>query len=217
MLHIETVEPHTLDLLKRLMRDEILSGFNLVGGTSLSLQLGHRKSIDLDLFSFSDFSGSELKNYLTNNYSDFIPGRENAFTLISEIEGIKVDFIRYGYPLVKDLINEDGIRLYSKEDIAAMKLSAISQTGLRLKDFVDIACLSTEFSLNQMLDLYSEKFNNDGLTLHLIRALSYHEEIDHTNKVDIINGLYSWKSIQKRLYDMIDNPDKIYSLMPFNG
>ena len=51
MLHIATVEPHTLGLLNRLMRETPLAEFNLVGGTALSLQIGHRKSIDLDLFS----------------------------------------------------------------------------------------------------------------------------------------------------------------------
>lgn len=60
MLHVETVEPDTLELLKRLMDRSYLSTFCLVGGTSLSLQLGHRRSIDLDLFSETDFDGDEL-------------------------------------------------------------------------------------------------------------------------------------------------------------
>ena len=50
MLHQETVEPRTLELLKQLQAEPLLQSFNLVGGTALALRIGHRKSIDLDLF-----------------------------------------------------------------------------------------------------------------------------------------------------------------------
>ncbi len=50
MLHFETIEPETLDLLKKLMSTNLFAEARLVGGTALALQLGHRKSVDLDLF-----------------------------------------------------------------------------------------------------------------------------------------------------------------------
>ena len=63
MLHKETVSPSTLELLTTLMKDCRLKHFVLVGGTSLSLQLGHRISVDLDLFSDLSFDESELSSY----------------------------------------------------------------------------------------------------------------------------------------------------------
>lgn len=60
MLHTETVEPQTLRLLNRLMTAGSLKDFCLVGGTGLSLRYGHRKSIDLDMFSTKQFDNENL-------------------------------------------------------------------------------------------------------------------------------------------------------------
>ena len=60
MLRTNTVEAGTLDLIKRFMSDDRFNGFNLVGGTALALKVGHRKSIDIDLFSTSAFSAPDL-------------------------------------------------------------------------------------------------------------------------------------------------------------
>ena len=51
MLHLETVTPETLDLIRKLMQEKCLEHFKLVGGTALALKLGHRTSVDIDLFS----------------------------------------------------------------------------------------------------------------------------------------------------------------------
>lgn len=64
MLHTNTVEPNTLELLKKLMSIQILDDFFLVGGNALSLQIGHRKSIDLDLLSIENFDTQETLTYL---------------------------------------------------------------------------------------------------------------------------------------------------------
>jgi hypothetical protein len=61
MLHLETVFPATWELLKNLMALEELSEFNLAGGTSLSLQIGHRFSVDLDFFGTRPCAASESR------------------------------------------------------------------------------------------------------------------------------------------------------------
>ena len=53
-IYTETVDSATYELLKKFMSDPFLKDFNLVGGTSLSLQMGHRKSVDLDLFYYGE-------------------------------------------------------------------------------------------------------------------------------------------------------------------
>ncbi len=69
MLHKEVIEPGTLELLKNLQKESELKTFNLVGGTSLALQLGHRKSIDLDLFTDTEFDLEELTSMLIAKYN----------------------------------------------------------------------------------------------------------------------------------------------------
>lgn len=68
MLHKETVTHEMWELLEMLMKDERLKEFNLVGGTALSLMIGHRLSIDLDLFSTKDFDVQSTLNHLSNEH-----------------------------------------------------------------------------------------------------------------------------------------------------
>ena len=71
MLRKETVSESTLELLKTLMKDELLGNFFLAGGTALALQIGHRISIDLDLFTEASFNENEM---LTNLEERTEPG-----------------------------------------------------------------------------------------------------------------------------------------------
>ena len=93
MLHKETVESRTLELLKQLQAEPLLSGFNLVGGTALALRLGHRKSIDLDLFTREEFNLEELKTMLINKYELKI-SYERHQTLKGFIDGVMIDCIQ---------------------------------------------------------------------------------------------------------------------------
>ena len=120
MLRTETVERGTFELLKILMQDEYLKNFNLVGGTALALYMGHRKSIDLDLFSPQPFNTNDLEEYLINAYN-FDKYKSSNVTLMGYINGIKIDCLQYNYPNVKPINNIDGVRLLSIQDIAAMK------------------------------------------------------------------------------------------------
>ncbi len=194
------------------MADEKLKDFNLVGDTSLSLQMGHRMSIDLDLFSTNPFSVEELKDHLSEKFNYEIT-RTHPNTLITKIDDIKVDFITYNYPLINELILEDGIRLYSMEDISAMKLSAIANSGTKLKDFIDLACLSTNQSFSHMLDCFEKKFPNVN-TMHIIRSVGYHEDIMFAEKVKMINSEYNWDLTKNRIHEMIKNPDKVFMTLP---
>ena len=97
MLYPETVEGRTFDLLIALSKDSVLNDFFLVGGTALSLQLGHRRSIDLDLFTRESFDTKQLNNYLQATYSNHTISIQTQFanTLMIQMDGIKVDFIKH--------------------------------------------------------------------------------------------------------------------------
>jgi hypothetical protein len=212
MLHKETVERRTLELLTALMQDEALKNFTLVGGTALALYLGHRKSVDLDLFSQLVFQVDTLQDHLCEKYG-FTTLNTADVTLIGVIGDVKVDCIYYKYPPVEPVNEEEGIRLTSMPDIAAMKLTAISQSGTRLKDFVDVAFLSTKMSLNSMLDAFRRKFPRTNI-VGVTKSLLYYDDIDFSAEIDLIAGKYNWKDIAKRLQAMFDKPNTLFLAPP---
>ena len=212
MLHKETVEPRTLELLKQLQAEPLLSGFNLVGGTALALRLGHRKSIDLDLFTREEFNLEELKTMLINKYELKI-SYERHQTLKGFIDGVMIDCIQFNYPHLQAPNTIDGVRLESIPDIIAMKLSAIAQNGTRIKDFIDIAMLSTIYSFDEMLNFYMSKFSKANVLMP-IKALTYFDEIDFNESVVMISGKFDWKYIDKRLNEMVRDSKKVFATSP---
>lgn len=211
MLRKEAVSESTLDVLKTLMKDRQLKDFFLVGGTALALQIGHRLSLDLDLFSQSSFNENEMLSHLEKCYL-FQLDFQDKNTLKGSINGIKVDFITHNYPLVKPLISIDDLRMASPDDIAAMKLNAIIDNGTRLKDFIDISYLSSTITLSQMIDAYAGKYSSRNPAI-AIKALDYQNDIDFNEPIQILNGNYSWEEVRKRLSEMTLKPDKLFQNM----
>jgi len=195
--------------LKDLMLDNNLNDFFLVGGTGLSLQIGHRMSIDLDLFTLNPFDENQLVEYLEKN-KGFKSGFQNKNTLKGQIDSIQVDFITHDYPLIEQIQLIDGLRIASLKDIAAMKLNAIMGNGTRLKDFVDVAFLSCYLSLKEMIESFQTKYASRN-SFSVLKALSYHHDIDFNEPIHFINRKYSWKVIEKRLNEIEKFPDKIFA------
>lgn len=211
MLQKETVSKATLELLKSLMDFPGLKDFFLVGGTALSLQIGHRISIDIDLFSLNSFDDESLLAQMEKEFG-FILDFRSANTLKGEINGIKVDLITHSYPLVKPLLLFEGVRLCSLEDIAAMKLNAICGNGTRLKDFTDIAYLSSYLTLAQMLDAYAKKYATRNPAI-VVKSLGYHQDIDFNEPIEIAHGKFQWRAIEKRLLQMTKSPGILFEPM----
>lgn len=207
MLQKETVPIDSYNLLKKLMKDKALNNFFLVGGTALSLQIGHRQSIDLDLFTTDNFNTEDLHFHLKENYK-FKERYAAKNTLKGDIDTTFVDFIRYNYPILKPIKTEDSIRLASLEDISCMKLSVITDNGTRVKDFVDIAFLSCYFSLNNMLELYKEKYNKDN-TIPVKKSLLFFDDINiDDEKVLYLKENIPFSTIKNRIEEMVRNPNK---------
>jgi hypothetical protein len=207
MLHKETVNPKTLDLIQRLLSDERLKGFVLVGGTALSLQVGHRTSIDIDLFTDKPFNSKALSGHLTKHYQlESLRTLKNG--IFCFIDDVKVDIMSHQYPWVGTFIHDEGIRMVGLEDIAAMKLNAIVQSGSRLKDFVDVYVLLNHLSFNQMYSVYEQKYADTNRAV-VQNALLYHADIKPT-KIDYVNDVLKFETIARRLSDSVLNPSKIF-------
>jgi len=202
MLQYRTIYPTTLELLKKLMQLKELSDFFLVGGTALSLQLGQRISIDLDLFTQKDFDTKKTLNVL-NNLFEIRDLTEQSNTLnlniiFPENSGnlIKIDLIKYSYPLINPIFEEDTIRLLSIEDIIPMKLSAVAGRGSK-KDFYDIHYLLNNYNFEQMFHLFEQKFPNAN-KFHILKSLTYFEDADLEPDPQTIDKS-NWSKIKKEI------------------
>lgn len=176
MLHTETVAPTTLEILTTLMQMPELDSFALVGGTNLSLRLGHRISDDLDLFTNVAFDKERVQKCIILNYPAAVKTDVSEQTLVFSIAGIKTDFILHDYPYLKPPDEIGNVRLVSIADVVAMKLGAISGRGAK-KDFWDIAELLNTFSIDQMLSFYRQKYQSDDIGF-VIRSLVYFEDAE---------------------------------------
>jgi len=201
MLQTQTVEPITLVLLENLMQREYLNNFVLVGGTALSLQIGHRKSIDLDMFTSVAMETENLQQQLENDFSDFKITLKRSNTLLAIINTIKVDFIRFKYGFQYPTTIENGIRLANIKDIASMKLDAITGRGKK-KDFFDLYFLLKHFTLPELLDLYQTKYQHTTL-FHVIRSINYFIEAENEPTPYLFDKKVTWEKVKKNIANEI--------------
>jgi len=197
-----------LELLKILMKYDSLRQTFLVGGTALALQLGHRISVDIDLFSETDFDTNEILSELRQDLELQVIMQKEKNSLIinsrkknTNNEFVKVDFVKYAYPLLKELKNEDGIRLLSIEDIIPMKLSAIANRGAK-KDFFDIYELMKTYSLSDMLELFSRKYP-DIAHFHILKSLTYFDDAEEDfDPITLLNT--DWEIVKQTIENKVN-------------
>ena len=202
MFFTATVAPNTLGLLIELMHKQYLQKFNLVGGTALSMQIGHRISIDLDMFTTEAFDTLELKSKLEDDYTFFEVLMESQNTLITNINDIKVDFIRFKYGFTYPPIIEKEIRIVNIKDIASMKLDAITGRGKK-KDFFDLYFLLKKYTLPELFNLYQEKYHHTTI-FHVIKSIVYFEDADKEPDPVIVNKKVSWIDVKRKLTEVVD-------------
>jgi hypothetical protein len=197
MLHIKSVSTELLELLTRLMRQEEFKDFILVGGTALALQLGHRISVDIDLFGSCEIDESVfLENLKENGNVQVLKKSKNI--LVCSVQGVKVDFVNYKYPLLERPLENNHIRMAAMKDIAAMKINAIAGRGSK-KDFIDIYYILRYFTLDEMIDLYLQKYN-DGSEFLARKSLTYFEDAE-LEEMPLMFDNITWTEIKKTILD----------------
>jgi predicted nucleotidyltransferase component of viral defense system len=200
MLYFQTIEPNTLSILKQLLRNERLEKFYLAGGTALALQLGHRKSYDLDFFGNTELSSNDIAEVLrTYQNPTEISRTENI--VIWSIDGVKVDFVKYKYPNIVEPYQSDGFRMLAIEDIAAMKLDAIKGRG-RKRDFYDIYFLLKKFPLKELLSLHQLKYS-DNSTFLVVKSLSYFQDAEDDPRIMTLDEDPGWEYIKNSITRII--------------
>lgn len=202
------ISPHTFQLIQQLQSLPELAGFYLVGGTSLALQLGHRNSIDIDLFTQADFNENAIIELLQSKHkTEEIFRRKN--TIITLLDNVKTDFIKHDYPLISAPISQEGITYLGMEDIAGMKFHAIIQSGKRLKDFIDIYFLLEHFTMDELIGFFVKKYSYSN-PLIALKAVTYFEDIDeNTDPPKMLHPL-PLAAIKKRILHAAQKPYSIF-------
>ncbi len=200
-LYYDTVSAPLLSILKKLMSSDVFKDFRLVGGTALALQRGHRRSIDIDLFTdldYVDMPVAAMREYLEKEFPihkgtesmDMPANGYHIFLSEGQEPPIKVDFF-YTEPFIFPTIEEDGLRIADQREIAAMKLGVIGNQIYRQKDYWDVHDLLEDYLLPEMIQWA------------LLRdPYSYTKE-------DIIKGLQQVNQVQ-------ESPMGIVSLKPLS-
>lgn len=196
----EGLPPKQIKVLKTLGSQASSMGFYLAGGTALAIRLGHRISVDLDWFTPHPFDdGMLVAQSLRNASIDLDIEQVSPGTLHGSVQGVRVTFLQYQYPLVGqlDLWPEMDCRLASLMDVACMKLSAIAQRGAR-KDFCDLYVLgSRHFSLQEMLGFYQKKFNIRDIG-SVLYGLVYFDDAEQERMPRMLWKV-SWQEIKKTI------------------
>ncbi|GAB2548417.1 nucleotidyl transferase AbiEii/AbiGii toxin family protein [Spirosoma aerophilum] len=196
MLHTEVLEPGTLGILRSILANESFESFNLVGGTALALQFGHRLSIDLDFFTTEPFDKELVKAEL-NDIGEWTTDSENKIGLRGQLNGVKMDFITYRYPLISPIVVIDDVRMLSQSDISAMKLSAVTNRGAK-KDFFDIYFLLRRHSFAQLCDWYMEKFRTNNLFM-LLKSITYFDDAELSEMPVMLADNVSWETVKSTI------------------
>ncbi|MFM9826894.1 nucleotidyl transferase AbiEii/AbiGii toxin family protein, partial [Flavobacterium sp.] len=181
------------------MSEKLFSDFNLVGGTSLALQMGHRNSIDIDLFGNSEIN-SELFIEKLSEFGEVKVAQSTKNILITKINDVKVDFVNYKYPLLSNFLFVDNIRMLSFKDISAMKLNAIAGRGSK-KDFIDLYFLLNKFSLEDIISFYETKYK-DGSIFMVQKSLTYFEDADSQLQPQMFLD-FDWETCKQRIIEEV--------------
>jgi hypothetical protein len=201
----------TLDALRTVPGIET---FYLAGGSAVALHLGHRRSLDLDLF--SERGSAEdleaLRAAAVATLGDVRVLQETETSLRLLIGGVPVDAVRYPYPLLEaPVVGPYGFRVAGLRDLAAMKLSAIARRGIR-RDFWDLAViLGSGMDIQSAGGCYLARF---GLTqpdlYHVARALTYFEDAERDPVLPAGLTGAAWEEIkvlfQKESPRLLDGP-----------
>lgn len=211
-LYYSTVTDILLSTLHKLMDAKEFEPFRLVGGTALSLQLGHRQSVDIDLFSdyeYGTINFDEINSYLRREfpYVDSPFSGEVALGCSYYIGDsadscVKLDLF-YTDSFIHPSLQLDGIRLASIEEIAAMKLDVVSRGG-RKKDFWDIHEMTDVISISQMLELHCERYPYTHNRSEIIERFSDFSSSDGDFDPQCFKGKY-WEIIKLDIIEMVSH------------
>ena len=191
--HRETISQSVEEVISELA--PLVEDFYLAGGTGLALHLGHRRSRDLDLFSYDTFDPESFVHKL-QGFPEFGVMSKGEGTLHCTLRGVKISLLAYPYPLLFPAGQLGRLRIAQVRDIACMKIAAIAGRATK-RDFVDLYLVSRDQELRLILDLFKRKFGQANYSLpHILKSLTYFEEAEIDPMPDMLMNV-SWPEVKE--------------------
>lgn len=193
--HREVITPQIERTLQDLSQNSVLNRCYLSGGTGLALHLGHRRSRDLDFFSRDPVDPDQIVQRV-QTLGGFSLVSKGADTLHVILEGTKISFLGYAYPVLFPFAAFLGVAVADPRDIACMKVSAIAGRGTK-RDFVDLYTVSQQYGLRQVLEWFRQKFAQANYNrIHVLKSLTYFEEAEKEPMPDMLAN-FSWDEVKQ--------------------
>ena len=196
-LHWETAGPLMRDVMRTVGASDLCPRFYLAGGTALALQLGHRRSVDLDFFSQTDEVRPEMHRRVLQVLGDWGPlVVEQAWgNLVLVVADLRVGFFGYGYPLVAPTVEAEGMPLAGLADIGLMKLDAIATRTSR-KDFHDLYAIARHIPLRELLDLAPVKYPSArDFEAQVVRCMAYFDRAEQEPPLPLLQPT-EWATVK---------------------
>jgi len=172
--------------------------FGLVGGTAIALQLGHRTSIDFDLFTNSILNHDNIRRKLRDFYEIQNTVVEEPDELTVIVENVKITFLYYPFEINCSL-DFEGIKMPDVLTLSAMKAFALGKRA-KWKDYVDLFFIFKNYSLIEVVDRAKSIFGKEFNEKLFREQLSYFDDIDYSEKIDFYgDNFVSDENIKKFL------------------
>lgn len=191
----EGISEEAKTTLALLSGTEVLMPFYLGGGSGCSLYLSHRISVDLDFFTPKDFDPQILRIEL-RKMGKFHFHEASRNTLHGSLKGTKLSFFSYPYRLLFPLQKFSGIAVADLRDLACMKLDAIGSRGSK-KDFTDLYFICREHSLDNIINLFKQKYAGAEYNfMHILKSLTYFEDAEKEEEALVMLKKCSWAQVK---------------------
>ncbi len=190
----QAIDARVLLLIKDISKiQEIADNFYLAGGTGLTLQLGHRKSDDIDLFSQKRFSVEHYSQVLLALKGKILIEEEG--TIYALVEGIKVSLLYYPYKLLLPFKRIAGLNMASIEDISCMKIVALSQRAEK-KDFFDAYEILKIFKPIELKKMFVDKYGIEKINCyHILKSFFYFDDAENSPEPVTLHGT-AWSEVK---------------------
>lgn len=206
MFHPEILSETQKKVIEKL---GFLKNCYLAGGTALTIQLGHRTSLDLDFYTWHKFSNQRILQLIRKHiHESQFDSRQPEGTVQGKIMKVHFSLFHYDYPLIRQLLDLPPIKIASLEDIAAMKVVAIVQRA-KQRDFIDIYYLIQKLGLENIIKSTYQKYpwyeENNQI---IFTSLTYFDEADNDKEINAIklsDSKLSWKNVKNKLKAEVTN------------
>jgi len=184
-MHEEVLSQKQKDLLPFIA--SFSDHFGLIGGTAVALQLGHRRSIDFDLATFSQLETDRIRGKIGDKYKvdSVLIDETNEYTLV--IAGVKITFLSYPFKFNFDVSYNEFIKMPDLITLAAIKAYALGRRA-KWKDYVDLHFIFNKYSFGEVVKRAKEIFGNEFNEKLFREELAYFDDIDHTEEVNYMQG-----------------------------